>query len=237
MPLEIKTISFGSVNCYLIKTDSGFILIDTGGRDLSKTSLDSMRSVLDTELESAGCLPGNLNLIILTHGHFDHTDNCVYLKNKYNTRIAMHQADLDMVENAILYDRRFRPFYIAILANIYMFFTRTTTKTREVLATFDKFTPNLFVDEGFSLTEYGLDATVIHLPGHSKGSIGILTSDGDLFCGDIIVNAFNKPLINRFMADDNFIELDSSIERLKNLNIKTVYPGHGKPFPMDKLKI
>ena len=87
-----------------------------------------------------------------------------------------------------------------------------------------------------ALSEYGFDAKTLHIPGHSKGSIGILASSGDLFCGDIMVNIINKPLFNRFMADDNFLELDSSIERLKELSIKTVYPGHGKPFPMDKLK-
>ena len=49
MPQEIRTIYFGWVNCYLIKTDSGYILIDTGF--LTK------RTDLEKKLESAGYQP------------------------------------------------------------------------------------------------------------------------------------------------------------------------------------
>jgi len=69
MPQEIKTIRLllpyhlGSVNCYLIETDTGYILIDTGG--------SNKRTDLEKELASAGCKPGYLKLIVLTHGDFD----------------------------------------------------------------------------------------------------------------------------------------------------------------------
>jgi glyoxylase-like metal-dependent hydrolase (beta-lactamase superfamily II) len=66
---EIKTISLllpyklGSVNCYFIETDTGYILIDTGG--LNK------RTDLEKELESAGCKPGYLKLIMLIDEGYD----------------------------------------------------------------------------------------------------------------------------------------------------------------------
>lgn len=78
MPQEIKTISLllpyhlGSVNCYLVETDPGYILIDTGG--------SNKRTDLEKALESAGCKPGNLQLIVITHEDFDHTGNCAYLR-------------------------------------------------------------------------------------------------------------------------------------------------------------
>ncbi len=48
MTSEIKTIYFSGLigNCYLVETDSGFILIDTGRA--------SKRAKLEKELESAG---------------------------------------------------------------------------------------------------------------------------------------------------------------------------------------
>ena len=61
---QIQTINLllpfkmGSVNCYLIKSESGFILIDTGS--------SNMRDRLVQELERAGCQPGDLNLILIT---------------------------------------------------------------------------------------------------------------------------------------------------------------------------
>ncbi|MBE0526101.1 MAG: MBL fold metallo-hydrolase, partial [Candidatus Thorarchaeota archaeon] len=89
---DIKTIILGSMsgNCYLLETEEGFVLIDTGRK--------SARSKLEQEMEIAGCNPENLDLIILTHGDFDHTGNCAYFREKYNVKIAMHQSDSGMVE-------------------------------------------------------------------------------------------------------------------------------------------
>ena len=94
----------------------------------------------------------------------------------------------------------------------------------------DRFTPDLSIGEGDKLTEYGLDAKVLSIPGHSKGSIGILTADGELFCGDLLTN-LETPVLNAIM-DDGAVA-DKSIEKLKTQNVRTVYPGHGKPFPWE----
>jgi len=80
MPQEIKTINLGGVNCFLVKTGDGHVLIDTG--------LPTKRTDIEKELESAGCKPGNLKLIVLTHGDFDHTGNVAYLRKKFGTKIA-----------------------------------------------------------------------------------------------------------------------------------------------------
>ena len=40
-----------------------------------------------------------------------------------------------------------------------------------------------------------------------------------------------KPVLT-FLVE-NFDELHSSVERLKKLKIHAVYPGNGKPFPME----
>ncbi len=60
----------GSVNCYLIQATGGCILINSGG--------SNQRSQLERRLETAGCKPDNLLLIILTHGDFDHIGNSAY---------------------------------------------------------------------------------------------------------------------------------------------------------------
>jgi hydroxyacylglutathione hydrolase len=89
---------------------------------------------------------------------------------------------------------------------------------------FETFTPDIHFQDGQSLSEYGIDAVVLHLPGHSKGSIGILTDEGDLFCGDLRYN------IPGFNFIDDLADYRSSIEKLKSYQINTVFPGHGKPF-------
>lgn len=53
----------------------------------------------------------------------------------------------------------------------------------------------------------------------------------EVISGDTMVNFAGKPAITPIV--DNFNDLDSSIERLKKLKMNTVYPRHGKPFPME----
>jgi hydroxyacylglutathione hydrolase len=111
MSTEIKTINSGGVNCHLVKTGDGYILIDTG----SPTKRDHLKK----GLESAGCKPGNLKLIILTHGDFDHAGNAAYLREKYGTKIALHQDDSGMVENGDMnWNRKAKPDKISIFFKI-----------------------------------------------------------------------------------------------------------------------
>jgi len=40
-----------------------------------------------------------------------------------------------------------------------------------------------------------------------------------------------------FPMIDDMAEARTSIDKLKKLNVKKVYPGHGKPFTMDAVRI
>jgi len=163
MPQQLRTINLalpyklGSVNCYLVETEASYVLIDTG---CSKNRTD-----LERELESAGCKPGDLKLIVLTHGDFDHAGNAAYLRDKFGAKIAMHRDDSGMVERGdMFWNRRRGNILLEMIAHILFGFGKS-----------ERFKPNFYVDEGYDLSEYGFDAKVLHLPGHSKGSIGILT--------------------------------------------------------------
>jgi glyoxylase-like metal-dependent hydrolase (beta-lactamase superfamily II) len=211
-PSEIKSITLHyliDVNCYLVKTGDSYILIDTG--------FSTKRTGLEKELESAGVRPGNLKLIVLTHGDFDHTGNAAYLRKKFGTEIAMHDGDSGMVERGdMFWNRKKSNILLGMIAPILFGFGKS-----------ERFIPDLYIEDGYNLSGYGFDAKVLHIPGHSKGSIGILTAGGDLFCGDLIMNE-DKPGLNSNMDDST--AANSSIEKLKSLKINTVYTGHGKPF-------
>jgi len=217
MPQEITTINLTGVNCYLLKTGEGYILIDTG--------FSNKRTFLEKKLRDLGCLPGRLKVVILTHGDSDHAGNSDYLRKKYGVKIAMHAADAGMVERGDMsVNRKTKPDKMSLIFKIISWTTPLFVKP----AKFEVFSPDLTIDESFDLSVYGSDARIIHLPGHSKGSIGVLTTDGDLFCGDLLYNMLGFNFI------DNFADFRGSIEKLKPLNIKTIFPGHGKPFPMKR---
>lgn len=218
MSLEIRTIPLtlpfrlGSVNCYLLKTDSGNILIDSGA--------SKQQGALEKALEENGCEPGSLKLIVITHGDFDHTGNAAFLRSKYGAKIAMHADDAGMAERGDMFrNRKSGNFILRAAVTILFGFGKSK-----------RFTADVHIEEGSDLSAYGFDGRVLNLPGHSKGSIGILTNSGELFCGDLLENT-HQPDLN-IIIDDLAAAVESA-ERLISFKIKTVYPGHGKPFPLD----
>jgi glyoxylase-like metal-dependent hydrolase (beta-lactamase superfamily II) len=219
---NIKTIPLSFVNAYLAKANDGFILIDTG--------LANQWEILEKELISTGCLPDKLKLAILTHGDMDHSGNCKKLQEKYKTKIAMHKDDYSMIETGSINKRKVKSLSRKIMFGVFMFLRKfRKNKTNQ-----NKFTPDIFLQDGQSLNDFGFNARVIHIPGHTKGSIAILTDNGDLFAGDTLVN--NKKPETAYIIE-NSSDLKESLEKIKKLNIRMVYPGHGKPFLMESLKL
>jgi hydroxyacylglutathione hydrolase len=219
MASQIKTIKCGGVNCYLAQTGRGNVLIDTG--------VPNKRADVERELRSAGCEPGNLKLILLTHGDYDHAGNAAYLRQKYGTKIAMYADDWGMVERGdMTWNRKAKPDRFSPLFRVMSFLLKSFVRPTG----FDRFKPDLAVEDGCDLSQYGFDAEVLHLPGHSKGSIGVVTVGGDLFCGDLLAN-MGRPGLH-FLIDD-LAAGQASLARLKSRGIGTIYPGHGKPFRAD----
>ena len=214
---EHKTINIGGVNSYLIKSDVGFMLIDTG---FSKN-----RSDIEKELDNSGCKPGELKLIVLTHGDFDHSGNCSYFREKYKVKIAMHEGDKGMVEDGNLFYNWDVNFLTKILGKLMLIFLRTRLKKD------DRFTPDIYLKDGYDFSIFGFDAQVVSIPGHSKGSVGVLTNAGDLFCGDLLQNK-KKPEKNSLIIDDE--AYCASVQKLRQLKIITIYPGHGEPFQIEQ---
>ena len=135
----------------------------------------------------------------------------------------MHRDDAGMAERGDMFVNRKRPNLLV----------RSLIPVFTGFGAAERFTPDLYLADGDDLTQYGLEATILSLPGHSRGSVGVLTATGELFCGDLFENT-KGPALNSIM--DEPAAGAASLARLKSLEISTVYPGHGQPFAMELLK-
>jgi glyoxylase-like metal-dependent hydrolase (beta-lactamase superfamily II) len=133
----------------------------------------------------------------------------------------MHAEDLGMVEHGDMFGNRQKGNNMITRKLVPILFGFGNSR---------RFTPDFYLDEDADLSEYGLEAEVLYLPGHSKGSIGILTAAGDLFCGDLLEST-KQPVLNSLMDDP--VAGNASVEKIKSLEVNTVYPGHGKSFAME----
>ena len=211
------TIALGGVNAYLVKSDSGFVLCDSG--------FAGNRSVLQKFLDEAGVTVDNLKVVLFTHGDIDHTGNGLYLRQKYGVKLAIHPLDRRMVEERNFQDDRLvKSFLMKVMQTLFK------PGFKKMMAGFEIFSPDLLLQDGQDLKEFSMDGTVIHTPGHTDGSISILLSDGSLIAGDILQNRSGKPRPSFIISNEE--QLTDSLQKLKKLDIQRVYPGHGKPFRM-----
>lgn len=95
----------------------------------------------------------------------------------------------------------------------------------------NRFTPDIFLKDGELLNEFGLEAEIVEIPGHSLGSIGVLTTDQVLFCGDLLANVGNPDL---WTIMDVSEAAEVNVEKLLQRQIERVYPGHGESFTMQE---
>ncbi len=204
----------GFVNAYLLQAGDGFILVDTG--------IGDVWTKLESELLSRGALPERLKLVILTHGDMDHAGNCKKLQQKYGVSVAVHQGDLEMVSTGTPRRRSAKTFTGKLM-------TWMASRMKDTSGCFE---PNLYLEDGQNLQEFGLDATIFHTPGHTSGSISILTAAGELLVGDTLSNRRTPKTADLFEDESVLI---TSLSKLRGVDAKTVYPGHGKPFPFEAL--
>lgn len=208
--ISIKRIKGGTDNCYLVAEGNKAILIDTA----SKANLD----MVTTE-----CDKYDMQLIVLTHVHFDHAENAPVLSRRYNIPVAVHKNDEELFDS---FDKQPLKSY-GLVGRIVLGLSLKVLRNTKV----ERPEKLIYVADGDDLASYGIRARIHELPGHTLGSIGVDVEEEHLFVGDELDNWIN-PGIGHLYYD--FEAIKKSAEKIRELGDRTVYYGHGKPTPNGK---
>jgi glyoxylase-like metal-dependent hydrolase (beta-lactamase superfamily II) len=88
------------------------------------------------------------------------------------------------------------------------------------------------LEDGDAVDAGGRELTVLHLPGHTPGCIALHEeSTGALYTGDVI---YNGDLVDDLPESDPSA-YRRSLQRLADLEVSVVHPGHGRSFAPDRL--
>jgi glyoxylase-like metal-dependent hydrolase (beta-lactamase superfamily II) len=144
----------------------------------------------------------DIKIIVLTHGHSDHIAALRDIQDKTGAEVAIHIEDADFLEGRGSYSSQFGISY------------RTPHP------------PERLLREGDTIDVGRMSFKVIHTPGHTPGSICLLTDFG-VFTGDTI---FRRGIGTTMMPGSSRPQLlDSIHKKLMTLPDETViYPGHGR---------
>ena len=201
----------GFANTYIIEGNEGAILIDTGLPRCENAILGKCREKNIS-----------LKLIVITHGHFDHTGSAAALKRETGALVAVHSEDAQALRTGI--SKMDRPVgFIAHLMPLLMRSAKT-----------DPLEPDILVDKEMSFKEYGVDGKIILTPGHTSGSISVMLNSGEAFVGDLIMGGFfgkfrsRHPNLSPFEIGRSYIK--NSVKHVLEQNPTAIYPTHGGPF-------
>jgi len=158
-----------------------------------------------------------VKFIINTHGHVDHMLSNAELKAAYPDAIlCIHEFDAPMLANSE--------------SNLSSFLGRRIASPA----------PDKLLVEGDAIRVGKLQLEIIHIPGHSRGGICLLTESDNggkiVFCGDTL---FQSSIGRTDLPGGSHSQLISGIKKkLLSLPDDTlVYPGHGPPTTIGEERI
>lgn len=211
-------------NIWHIRGRDKDMLVDTG---LGVCSLrDAARDLLEKEV-----------IAVATHSHYDHTGSM----HEFDIRVIHRQEDNGLANPDPLGSLRSADFGEEFLS----YLSEVGYPLKEELITayprpgYDPASfrtlpaaPTWLVDEGDTIDIGNRAFEVLHLPGHSPGSIGLWEpGSGTLFSGDAI---YDGPLLDR-LEGSNIQDYLKTMERLKKLPVKIVHAGHEPSFERKRL--
>lgn len=176
-------------------------------------------------------------IAVATHRHADHVGGF----HQFETRLA-HPLDADEIAHpdsfASLVKADYPPEFISFLE-------RDGHATGEMLidaypsAEYDPRAYTLhpapvseLIEEGDTIDLGNRVFTVLHLPGHSPGSIGLFDeASGVLFSGDAV---YDGPLYD-FLPESNIADYVQTMRRLLELPVSVVHGGHDASFGRERL--
>ena len=213
-PIRVERIACGINNCFLLSQGGSAILVDTAVKSSRKKIL-------------ARCAGMNVTLILLTHGHYDHAQNAAWLAERLGVPIAMHPADIPLLGDILREPLLPTDFTSCMLIAILKLARKPGLRWAQGLMGMEipPFAPAIALREGFSLAKYGVEATVIELPGHSPGSVGVAAGK-DLLAGDAVTNLFAP---GKAALYTDRAAMEASAEKIAAYGTEmTVHFGHGK---------
>lgn len=196
-----------NANCFIIARDT-LTVIDTGLPGSGKKILAYIRDTLHRD-------PSEINTILLTHFHMDHTGGLAALKKAAPTaKIAIGEGDAGYMSGATP-----QPVYPG--------FRGLLLRIANSLIGLGKFQPDIILHDG----EHKDNLLCLHIPGHTPGSFGFLDEKtGTLFAGDVLRydgNQLARGPVSFSMDPERELQ---SIRGIATLEFDTLLIGHGVPL-------
>ena len=210
---EVFAVTSAYVNAYIVRGERS-IIVDTGVPGYGGRILKTM--------SRHGIRPQDVSLIIITHGHHDHTGSAAYLREETGAPVAIHKGDVEALRTGLnppLGPVGGRGKFMVTLSKM--------IKMPRVQG----LEPQLLLEGETDLAGYGIEGKIVPTPGHTAGSVSVLLAGGCALVGDMIFGGLVRKHTPGFpyFCQDAGMAL-KSIRDILDRKPKIFYAGHGGPF-------
>ncbi len=215
---DLLCLRLGITNCYLVKGCRGYILVDAGS--LRKEKL--FRALL----AQWGICPEDIKLIVITHAHYDHIGSLAGIKKMCGCGVLAHSIEAQIM----------RKGEIAIPPGTNLLGSAVSCwgrRARALLA-FEPVDSEITIDKEYSLEEFGIEGKILPTPGHTRGSLSVLLDNGNALVGDLAFNWTGLAIYPPFAEMP--AEIYSSWELILRKGVQNIFPAHGRPFSINRIK-
>ncbi|MFC4617910.1 MBL fold metallo-hydrolase [Camelliibacillus cellulosilyticus] len=219
----------GPVNAFLLRKNERWLLIDAG------PNTDEAEAVLIDALSELGRSPADLDAIVLTHHHPDHTG----LIGRLSKAIPIygHKRLGPWLSQNPAFAKRYNDYFreLARQMGVPDDYAGAIPSLEDYMTFAGKGTVDQVIDEGDRLPSFE-EWTVIYTPGHAQSHISLLRNDGLMVAGDVLLeritsNAVLEPPYDKSeAAPKTLMQYRQSLEKCLTLPINKVLPGHGTAF-------
>jgi glyoxylase-like metal-dependent hydrolase (beta-lactamase superfamily II) len=191
------------------RISNAFVLREGSQVYLIDSGWSERAGVIRSRFAQAGVPVENVTHILLTHQHPDHMGGAAYLRWMAEAQVICHRLDAGAVEGTA---PRVGPWI-----------GRALLRSHPVKV-------DRKVEDGDTIGPF----TVIHLPGHTPGSVAYYHKERRiLFSGDAVVTRpGGVALASKFATYDPERAIDS-LQKLARLDIAVLLSGHGPPLTQD----
>lgn len=203
----------GRVWAYLVSTGPRWTLIDAGyPADLP---------LIEAELAALDAKVSHIGQIVLTHCHVDHVGTVAEIQRRAEVETLAHRLDAPIIRGEAVAAE-------PVLSEQERKFMEQMDEGGRIPSP-EPARIDRELEDGDSIAMGDDDAIVVHLPGHTEGSIALyLPSRGLLFTGDAAASMGKRPIVGVFNIDPK--RARESFKRLSDLEFEAACFGHGSPI-------
>ncbi len=216
-----------TLNAYLIKSEDGALLIDTGW------NTDEAYQALVSQLAELDLTPQDLKYVVITHFHPDHYGLIERLSQKTHALFVQHDIEYKLLKtrrNEAEISLHKMETWLEKNGMPHAENSELTMMTTDIYNLGTENANFLIVQGGESLQFGGFNFEIVWAPGHSPGMICLYEAQKKLlFCSDHVL-AHTTPNISLFMENGGNPLRDylQSLRKVGELPVELTFPAHGK---------